>query len=126
MQSLTLIGEDFRSENKLEICVFTKNEEERILNILIKYSEKFNVVLLDDASLDRTIKYARQYKATVFQRRNNCFFILEYYLQDYVNEMSASGKVFWMLADEYMEPESLECIEKILQNNNCQKRKSHY
>lgn len=110
------IIKDSRSGDRLEIVVLTYNEEERIRAILDCYAGKFDVVVLDGRSTDRTVERALQAGATVFRRLGET--IGEAYFAQYVNEVTRSGWCFYLLADEYIPVAELALIEQELRDRS--------
>jgi glycosyltransferase involved in cell wall biosynthesis len=110
------IIKDNRSGDRLEIVVFTYNEEARLGNILGCYGGSFDVVVLDGCSTDRTVEMALQAGATVFRRLSET--IGEAYFVQYVNEVSRSGLCFYLLADEYIPVEELRLVEQDLKGTS--------
>ena len=107
---------DNRSGTRLEVVVFTYNEERRIRNILTCYADQFDVVILDGDSGDRTVELALEAGATVFRRLSET--IGESYFAQYVNESTRSGLCFYLLADEFIPVTELHQIEKELRDRS--------
>ena len=107
---------DNRSSNRLELIVLTYNEERRIRNILTCYAAQFDIVLLDYGSTDRTIDLVCEAGATVFRRTTDA--VGEAYFAQYVNELSASGRCFYLLADEYIPVAELSQIDQELKEHS--------
>lgn len=101
--------QDNRSGDRLEIAVFTFNEEQRIRNILHYYGDRFDIVLLDGGSSDGTTRIAIEARATVFNRIGQE--IGEKYFAHYVNHVTRSGSCFYLFADEFIDRHDLEAIE---------------
>lgn len=103
---------DNRSGHRLELVVLTYNEERRIRNILACYAAQFDLVLLDHGSSDRTVELVLSAGGTAFQRTTGA--VGEAYFAQYVNELSASGRCFYLLADEYIPATELSQIDQEL------------
>jgi glycosyltransferase involved in cell wall biosynthesis len=104
--------QDNRSGNRLEIAVFTFNEEQRIRNILQSYGDRFDIVLLDGGSSDRTLQIVIEAGATVFHRIGQE--VGEKYFAYYVNHLTKSGLCFYLFADEYITPFDLDAVQSEL------------
>jgi len=113
---LKLVHEN-RSGNRLEIVILTYNEEPRIGNFLEHYGKEFDVVLLDDGSTDGTVQLAIDRGATIFRRTVE--HMGENHFVYYVNEATASGLCFYMLADEYCDKQALRFVAEKLNASNC-------
>ena len=116
MTGLTLIR-DNRSGTKLEVVVPTFNEARRIGNILTCYGQEFDVVLLDDGSVDGTVDLAIQAGATVYRRVGEG--IGENHYVHYVNDLSKSGCCFYLFADEFIKKADLRATFAALQDPPC-------
>jgi glycosyltransferase involved in cell wall biosynthesis len=114
--SMLELVKDNRSGNRLEIVVLTYNEDRRIHNILTYYASKFDLVLLDGDSTDRTVEMALEAGATVYRRRSAA--IGESYFAQYVNETTRSGLCFYLLADEFIPVMQLSLIEQELKERS--------
>ena len=90
---------DYRKLDLLEIIIFTYNEEERIHNLLVKYSSLYNVVLIDAGSIDDTHQICKKYKASCFVREDP-YPLVEQYIAAYINNLSLSGRCIYMSASE--------------------------
>jgi|GEM_PF-5546858 glycosyltransferase involved in cell wall biosynthesis len=101
--------QDNRSGNRLELVVFTFNEERHIRLILEYYASDYDVVLLDGGSSDRTVEIALAAQATVFRRIGA--YVGESYFAHYANEVTRSGLCFLLLADEFIAKAELAAIE---------------
>jgi glycosyltransferase involved in cell wall biosynthesis len=104
---------DNRSGSRLEVVTFTFNEEKRIGNLLHYYGGRFDIVVLDGGSTDRTVAMALEMNATVFKRLGDQ--VGESYFAYYTNELTQSGICFYLLVDEFIEKSLLERIEEELQ-----------
>lgn len=107
---------DNRSGVRPELVIYVLNEEKRIENLFRYYGADFDIVLLDDGSTDATIDMAIRAGVSVFHRigdeiQGHIHFVY------YVNHVTKSGYSFCLLADEFVERESLiNAFEKIKQN----------
>jgi glycosyltransferase involved in cell wall biosynthesis len=110
------IIEDHRSGDRLEIVVLTYNEEERLPNILGCYADRFDVVVLDGGSTDRTVDIALQAGATVYRRLGEA--VGESFFAHYANETTRSGLSFYLLADEYIPVGELSLVEQELRDRS--------
>lgn len=104
--------EDHRTGQRLEVVIPTYNEEYRIVNLLRYYGERFDLVLLDDGSQDRTVALALAAGATVFRRQGKL--IGDSYFAHYANEVSKSQMCFYLFADEFINRSDLEAVEQAL------------
>jgi glycosyltransferase involved in cell wall biosynthesis len=107
---------DNRLGNRLELVILTYNEERRIRNLLACYADQFDIVLLDSDSTDRTVALVLEAGATVFRRSSDT--IGEAYFAQYVNDITASGLCFYLLADEYIPVMELGLIEQELKERS--------
>ncbi len=108
---------DNRSGNKLEILLYTYNEEIRILNILSFYGKEFDIVIMDGGSSDGTCDVVRQYGGTVYSRVGAS--IGENHFVHYVNNLTKSGRCFTMQCDEFIEITELQKASELLLEGGC-------
>src|SRR3546814_17917167 len=76
----------------------TYNEAQRITNILDTYSAACDIVILDGGSTDQTIDIVIARGGTVFARLGES--IGENHFNYYVNNVTRSGRCFYMMCDE--------------------------
>jgi hypothetical protein len=103
---------DNRSGAKLELVFPTNNEEVRIKSILSRYMPEFDVVILDGGSGDKTCDLVCQYGGTVYKRIGDM--IGENHFVYYVNNLTKSGRCFYMSCDEFVEVSDLLNASKSL------------
>jgi glycosyltransferase involved in cell wall biosynthesis len=103
---------DNRSGEKLEMVFMTFNEQERIMNILSFYAAEFDVVILDGGSSDSTCNLVLQHGGTVYKRIGEN--VGENHFVYYVNNLTKSGRCFYMMCDEYVEISELQKASKLL------------
>ena len=108
---------DNRSGACLEIVIPVFNEEKRIVNILNYYKE-FDIVLLDGGSTDKTIDIAFAKNASVFSRLG--MNIGENHFVYYLNNLTKSGRCFYMSGDDYVERSELKKVSELLVKGDCQ------
>lgn len=106
---------DNRSGNSMEIVIPVYNEEKR-LPALIELYRPFDLVLLDGGSNDKTIEMALHNGVTVYRRIGES--LGENHFTLYANTISKSGRVFYLMADEYVNIADLKNADKILKINN--------
>lgn len=109
---------DNRSGVKLEMVFMTFNEQERINSILSLYGSEFDVVILDGGSSDNTCDFVQQQGGTVYKRIGEN--VGENHFVHYVNNLTKSGRCFYMMCDEYVEVSELQRASKLLAEGECQ------
>jgi glycosyltransferase involved in cell wall biosynthesis len=109
---------DNRSGDKLEMVFMTFNEQERIKSILSLYASEFDVVILDGGSSDSTCDLVKQHGGTVYKRIGEN--VGENHFVHYVNNLTKSGRCFYMMCDEYVEVSELQKASKLLAEGECQ------
>jgi glycosyltransferase involved in cell wall biosynthesis len=103
---------DNRSGEKLEMVFMTFNEQERIMSTLSLYAAEFDVVILDGGSSDSTCDLVLQHGGTVYKRIGEN--VGENHFVYYVNNLTKSGRCFYMMCDEYVEIPELQKASKLL------------
>lgn len=103
-----------RSGERLELVVFTFNEEKRLPNLLNYYSGWVDLVVLDGGSTDTTVDLALQAGATVYHRLGQA--VGEHYFAYYTNHLTQSGFCFYLFADELIEKTVLQQVEQQLRS----------
>lgn len=109
---------DNRSGDKLEMVFMTFNEQERIKSILSHYASEFDVVILDGGSSDSTCDLVQQNGGTVYKRIGEN--VGENHFVYYVNNLTKSGRCFYMMCDEYVEVSELQKASNLLAEGECQ------
>ena len=104
---------DNRSGHKLEIVLPTLNEEARAVRLVEHYSPWFDVVVLDDGSVDATVDNVIAAGGTVY-RRTVKNIVAEAHFAHYADFETRSGLCFWMFADEFMPCEQMGLVEAAL------------
>ncbi|WP_417068871.1 hypothetical protein [Niveibacterium terrae] len=92
---------DARSGTLLELVIPTKNELDRIRVIHSYYKECCDIVVLDDCPSIEFEMFCRESGVTLFLRAFSSD-NPEIFLPEYLSEYSASKKVFWFYADEFV------------------------
>jgi len=106
---------DNRSGDKLEIVLPTLNEEARAVRLVQHYSPWFDVVILDDGSVDATVDKVIAAGGTVY-RRTVKNIIAEAHFVSYADFETRSGLCFWMFADEFVPRQQMRRVEAALQS----------
>lgn len=107
---------DFRSGQKLEIVIPVLNEKERLSLILDHYKNMFDFVVMDGGSDQETIEWMKANQITIYERTTDG--PSENHFVYYANELSKSGKSFYLMADEYVEKKQLADCSRFLFNND--------
>lgn len=103
---------DFRTGEKLEIIIPVLNEHVRLNSFVKYYSDSFDIVVLDGGSNEKTIEWMRENKITIFNRTLDA--PTEKHFVLYANELTKSGRSFYLMADEYVEKALLIHADKFL------------
>lgn len=106
---------DARSGQKLEVVVPMFNEMLRLPPFIEHYQE-FDLVFLDDGSMDGGQEYAIEKGCTIFRRLHPPHYSEEHFAY-YANHVSKSGYTFFIFVDELVAKADLENAFQVLQRD---------
>ena len=94
--------------SNITFIVFTYNEEKRIRRVIENFRNYGRILIADNRSKDRTCDIAREYGCDIFIREKDYEYVENQELVDLLYERVTTDWIYWGLADEMLEKETLD------------------